>query len=186
METQERTSNTLRKRILSGIIATLCALAFVAGGATAANADYFAGGMPSTKNSVKYVGVNSSYVTKFDNARFRWNSLPAVTFGKSSAAQNTMTAARYPHSWYGYYTAYGPRNRSRTFKIQVNARTIQEASGSNMSKWIDSTSTHELGHALSLADNPKTSKASLMKHSRNRAMIISPQPYDVSEVNRIY
>lgn len=96
METHERTSNTLRKRILSRIIATLCALAFVAGGATAANADYFAGGMPSTKNSVKYVGVNSSYVTKFDNARFRWNSLPAVTFGKSSAAQNTMTAARYP------------------------------------------------------------------------------------------
>lgn len=175
------------KMLGSRIVALLCVFAFVIGGASAANADYFAGGMPSRKNSVKYVGVNSSYVNQFDNARFRWNgAVSGVTFGKSNAAKNTMTAGRYSASWYGYYTATGPRNSSRTFTIQVNARTLSRDAGSNLTKWIASTTTHELGHALSLADNPNTSKSSLMKHSRNRSTIISPQSYDVSEVNRIY
>ena len=186
METHIRKLETSRNRILSKIVAIMYVLAFAIGGASAANADYFAGGMPSKKNSVKYVGVNSTYVNHFDNARFRWNALSGVTFGKSNAAKNTMTAARYSSSWYGLYTSKGLRNRSRTFTIQVNARSIQEDSGRNMSKWIASTSTHELGHALSLDDNPKTSKASLMKYSRNRSTVISPQPYDVSEVKRIY
>lgn len=174
-------------RLGSKIVALLCVLAFVIGGASVANADYFAGGMPSRKNSVKYVGVNSWYVNQFDNARFRWNgAVSGVTFGKSNAAKNTMTAGRYSASWYGYYTATGARNSSRTFTIQVNARTLSRDSGSNMTNWVASTTTHELGHALSLADNPNTSKSSLMKHSRNRSTIIGPQAYDVSEVVRIY
>ena len=186
METHIRKIESSRKRFLSKIVAIMCVLAFTIGGASAANADYFAGGMPSKKNSVKYVGINSTYVNQFNNARFRWNALSGVTFGKSNSAKNTMTAARYSSSWYGLYTSKGPRNNSRTFTIQVNVRSLQAASGGNMSKWIASTSAHELGHALSLKDNPNTSKSSLMKHSRNRSTAIGPQSYDVSEVKRIY
>lgn len=58
--------------------------------------------------------------------------------------------------------------------------------GSKLSAWSLSTSTHEIGHALSLSDNPKTTKASLMKHGRDRAKIQKPQAYDKAEVKRIY
>lgn len=187
MEASNLKNTASPKVTVSRIVTMLCVLALTLGGASVAHADYFSPGMPSKKNSVRYVGVNPTYVNHFDNGRFRWNSaVSGVTFGKSNAAKNTMTAARYSASWYGYYTAYGPRNSSRTFTIQVNARTLSRDAGGNLSNWIASTTTHELGHALSLADNPNTSKSSIMKYSRNRATMISPQPYDVSEVNRIY
>lgn len=124
----------------------------------------------------------------FNDARTRWNNTSGtgVSIGKSSSAAATMTAARYSQDWYGLYTYSGLRSLGRSFTIKVNARSLSEAAGSNLSKWIASTSTHELGHALSLKDNPDTTKASLMKHSRNRTTVIKPQSYDISEVKRIY
>ncbi len=83
--------------------------------------------------------------------------------------------------------ASGSRS-SRSFQIKVNATTLWRDTKSipKYDKWVRSTTTHELGHALSLADNPNTSKVSLMKHSRDRSKVQTPQPYDKSEVKRIY
>jgi len=58
--------------------------------------------------------------------------------------------------------------------------------GANLVTWAQSTTTHELGHGLSLADDPNTSASSLMKHNRNRTTVGSPTAYDKSEVLRIY
>ncbi|WP_420363259.1 hypothetical protein AABM26_02315 [Curtobacterium aetherium] len=148
-----------------------------------AHATYYSGGMSSPKFNVKYVGVNNTYVHLFDDARSRWNKTTStgVSIGKSSSAVASMTAGRYRATWYGLYTpSYG------AFKIQVNARTLERDSGSNFTKWIASTSTHELGHGLSLNDNPRNSYPSLMKHSRDRTTVYAPQSYDIREVRRIY
>jgi predicted Zn-dependent protease len=51
--------------------------------------------------------------------------------------------------------------------------------------WIRGTAVHELGHALSLADNPPKSP-SIMRYDRNRDLLISPTQYDKDEVKRIY
>jgi hypothetical protein len=153
-----------------------------------AHATYYSGGMPGTKFNVKYVGVNDTYVGLFNDARSRWNKTTNtnVSIGKTTTAAASMTAGRYSATWYGLYTPSGVRSINRAFTIQVNARTLQSDSGSNFTKWIASTSTHELGHGLSLADNPGTSRASLMKHDRNRTTVYAPQAYDIEEVRRIY
>lgn len=163
-------------------LATVLVLASV----TPAHADYYSGGMPSAYFNYKAVSVNSTWKGYFNAAAARWTQSAAQTaIGAVTSSRNTMTAASYSQSWYGYYTPYGTRG-TRSFKIQVNVRTLSNAAGSNLTKWIASTATHELGHALSLADNPNTTRASLMKHSRNRTTLIAPTSYDVSEVNRIY
>ena len=146
--------------------------------------------MPNPKFAVKYQGVNDTWVDYFHDARARWNRThtnynTGVAISYASSANAYMTAGRYAESWYGLYTPSGSREINRSFKIQVNARSLAEKA-SNLTNWIASTSTHELGHALSLKDNPNTSSASLMKYSRNRSSQIAPSPYDVSEVKRIY
>lgn len=155
--------------------------------ATPASATYYSGGMPTRSFNVKPSGINDTWVGFLDTSRANWNGSGAGTsIGRSSSAAAVFTAGRYSASWYGLYTPHGIRGINRTFTIQVNARTLEADSGSNFTKWILSTSTHELGHALSLADNPNTSSSSLMKHSRNRTTLQKPTSYDVSEVQRIY
>lgn len=166
----------------------LASLALVVGaGALPANADYYSGGMPGRSFAVKPVGINDTWIGFLDTARGNWNSAGAgASITRSSSAAATFTAGRYSASWFGLYSPSGIRGINRTFQIQVNARTLQESAGSNFTAWILSTCTHELGHALSLADNPNTTSSSLMKHSRNRTTVQKPQSYDVSEVKRIY
>lgn len=159
----------------------------VVASAVPAQATYYDGGMPRSHFSFQAQGVNDVWKNYFSRAAQRWSNNTAMDadIGFVTISGNKMTAANYSQSWYGMYTPYGIRSL-RTFLIQVNSRTLIVDGGSNSSLWIASTSTHELGHALSLADNPSTTRASLMKHSRNRTLIISPQSYDVDEVNRIY
>lgn len=156
--------------------------------AAPASADYYSGGMPSRSWNVRAVGINDTWIGFLDTGRSRWNSTSAGTsIGRSTSAASTFTAGRYTgQSWYGLYSPSGIRGINRTFAIQVNAYTIERDSGSNMTAWCRSTTTHELGHGLSLADNPSTTSSSLMKHSRNRATVGSPTSYDISEVLRIY
>ena len=98
-----------------------------------------------------------------------------------------MTAGRYTgQSWYGQYT---PRkvNFVTTFTVQINWPKIgEDAPQPAFWTWVRSTSTHELGHALRLNDNPNTSDVSLMKHGRNRSITVSPQYYDVENVKACY
>ena len=90
--------------------------------------------------------------------------------------------------WYGLYT---PKSQNtsyysgRYFTIQINSRTINQAA-SNLSSFIRSVTVHELGHALSLADNPNTTSTSIMKYSRNRNSLVSPTPYDRNNVSARY
>ncbi|MEV7870057.1 hypothetical protein AB0P17_29105 [Streptomyces sp. NPDC088124] len=179
-----------RRFARASLVLTSCtALAFAGtlAGATSAQATYYSGGMPSRSFNVKTVGINDQWVKYFDTGRSNWNNAGAgAKIGRKSSAKASFTAARYSASWYGMYSPSGSRYINRIFKIQVNARTLDRDAGSKYDQWVRSTTTHELGHALSLDDNPNTSKASLMKHSRNRATVQKPLSYDISEVKRIY
>ncbi|MCE0446368.1 hypothetical protein LT493_21600 [Streptomyces tricolor] len=147
-----------------------------------AEATYYSGGMPKRSFSVKTVGINSEWVKYFDTARGNWNNAGVgASIKRKSSAKPSFTAGNYNQSWYGLHAPSGSRP-NRSFQIKVNAKTLWRDTGNipKYDKWVRSTSTHELGHALSLADNPNTSKASLMKHSRDRSKIQKPQPYDKS------
>ncbi len=59
--------------------------------------------------------------------------------------------------------------------------------GGTFATWAKFTSTHELGHGLSLADNPSTTMASVMKYVSSTATPGTyPRTYDINEVARIY
>ncbi|MFE3825804.1 hypothetical protein [Streptomyces sp. NPDC059092] len=155
-------------------------------GATSAQATYYSEGMPKRSFNVKTVGINDQWAKHFDTGRKNWNDAGVkAKIGRKAGAKASFTANRSSASWYGVHTPSGTRAR-RAFKIQVNARTIDRDSGSKYDQWVRSATTRELGHAPSLHDNPNTSKASLMKHSRNRATVRKPPAYDKSEVKRIY
>ena len=179
---------TARRRTRLTASSVLLAACLVVTSGLPAHADYYAGGMPKTTFNVRYVAVNDQWTQHFNDSRARWNNTSGtgVSIGKTTTAAATMTASRYNESWYGLYSPSGVRGINRVFAIKINARTLSDNAGGNLTAWINSTSTHELGHALSLSDNPDTTKASLMKHSRNRTTVIEPQAYDISEVKRIY
>ncbi|MEV4345162.1 hypothetical protein AB0J83_11865 [Actinoplanes sp. NPDC049596] len=151
-----------------------------------AQATYYSGGMPSRTFNYKTHGINSTWVEFYDTGNIRWNQRVSSHIGRSTSAAADATAGSYSQSWYGQYSPHGVRGINRTFSIKVNSRTLQAAAGSNYTKWITSTVTHEIGHSLSLADNPNTTQASLMKHSRNRTTSQLPTAYDIAEVERIY
>lgn len=158
----------------------------VAAGGTPALADYYSGGMPSRTFAVRMVGINDTWVNCFWHGAGYYNGNAGARISQTPGAASTFTAGRYSQSWYGLYSPHGIRGINRTFDIQVNARRLQEDSGSNMTNWMKSTCAHEVGHSLSLDDNPNTTRASLMKHNRDRGTMIYPQPYDLEEIERIY
>jgi hypothetical protein len=175
----------LRTTRTAVIVTTACALVAALG--TPASADYYSGGMPGRSFNVKTSGINDTWVGFFDTGRARWNNSGAgASVGRSSSAAAVFTAGSYSGSWFGLYTPHGLRPINRTFTIQVNSRTLLASAGSNYTAWVLSSTTHEIGHALSLADNPNTTAASLMKHNRNRTTSQFPTSYDVAEVRRIY
>lgn len=155
-------------------------------GATPARADYQPYGMPSHVFWMKTSGLSTAWLGYVDTARGAWNTSSGSYIKRNSTAAPTFTAGNYTaQAWYGLYSP-GAVGGSRSFTIFVNTHTLKQDAGAKLYEWIISTSTHELGHALSLADNPQAARVSLMKHGRDRALVRKPTAYDVEEVGRYY
>ncbi|GAA1458777.1 hypothetical protein NE857_27595 [Nocardiopsis exhalans] len=177
------------RRPLARVLAACTTVVLViALGAVPAHADYYSGGVGTTRFTVRYGAVNDNWIGYFNTGRINWNNTSntniSITRTTSTSVNRVITAGRYTENWYGIYSPSGTR-ANRSFSIRINARRLAEDSGSNMSAWCRSTSLHEFGHALSLADNPNTTRLSVMKHSRDRTRI-TPYAYDTAEVRRIY
>lgn len=162
------------------------AAALIASAGVPAEATYSSGGMPTRTFNYRTHGINPTWVSYFDTGNIRWNQRVNSHIGRSNSAAADATAGRYGQSWYGQHDPHGARNINRTFTIKINIELLSARAGSNLEKWILSTTTHELGHALSLADNPNVGDASIMKHDRNRTTSQLPTAYDIREVERIY
>ncbi|MFF8956828.1 hypothetical protein [Streptomyces sp. NPDC014894] len=173
---------------MSALTCGSLAVVIAATGTAPAHATYYSGGMPKAKFSVEPVGVNKEWVKFLDTGRSNWNkSKSGASIGRKKKIKQDFTADRYNASWLGMYAPGGSRKK-RTFDIYINAKSLYDITGggAKYDRWVRSTITHELGHALSLKDNPGTKKSSLMKHSRDRSKVQKPTAYDVSEVKRIY
>ncbi|WP_432979615.1 hypothetical protein [Dactylosporangium sp. CA-233914] len=160
----------------------------VAGVAAApAHATYYSGGMWSSHFFIQPYSFNSTWQGPLDQALTNWYNTPtAAWIEKSSSASSWMEAPNLSDTWYGLYTPFGSGS-GRYFRIQLNSRTLSADAGGNFGNWVTSSFTHELGHALSLADNPPVaSNASIMRHDRNRSTLTTPQTYDINDVNNFY
>lgn len=155
--------------------------------AVPSNATYSSGGVGTHIFNVQITGVNSTWYNHIKSGVNSWNNVaaprPKITVVDPTPSR-TATAASYSATWYGLYTPGGTRT-NRTFKIQLNTRTLARDAGTNLSSWARGTSTHEFGHALSQADNPSTSSLSIMKYNRDRTRM-SPYLYDIEGVRDAY
>lgn len=182
----ERRASSKRFRLIL-IVSFLLAISLVGPGTSPARADYFQGGHGTPQFTYNPVSMNSTWEAHFSTAARYWNQAGSdhnVKISEASGSGSTVTATHSSESWYGYYQAFGTRH-NRTFEIHVNTRTLSRDYGKS-SNPRRSTATHEFGHGLSLADNPDTSRASLMKYNRNRNSMYKPQSYDIEEVRRMY
>lgn len=158
------------------VMAVLLGCAVVVSTVLPASATYYSGGLGYGDFQIKPYSYNSTWQTPMDTAITSWNNLSGpANITKSSGAWAWVEADSYPDTWYGLYTPY-----FGYFRIQLNSRTISRDAGTSAYFWIRSTFAHELGHGLSLADNPPVTP-SLMRHDRNRSTIYYPQSYDLSE-----
>lgn len=174
-----------RARMAVMAVSVLAGLALSQTAVSPANADYYAGGMPSAHITIKPYNYNSTWQTAMDQSLSNWYNTPTPAwFEKSSSASNWAEAAEFSDTWYGTYTYWGSGS-SRYFRVQLNSRMIAK-DATNFSNFIQSVFVHEMGHALSLLDNPATDQESIMKYSRDRNTMTKPQAYDISEVNNYY
>ncbi|MCJ7841869.1 hypothetical protein MUB24_13355 [Lederbergia sp. NSJ-179] len=149
-------------------------------------ATYLGYGWPSKTIPIKTYSYNDRWQIPMNAAVSSWNNAGAkIKFNKSSSSSNTITAAQYSYTDYGRnYATYSGKNL-KSFRIELNSRTIS-ADAKNFLNFVQSTFVHELGHSIWLADNPSTSSASIMKHSRNRNTMIKPQTFDINNVKAKY
>lgn len=154
-----------------------------------AHALYYSGGVGSTAFSVRITGVNSTWTGYWQSGITAWNNTAGstgVAIGQNSSSPRTLTAGNYADSWLGLYSPSGTRT-NRTFLARANATRISQMTGSNFATWARFTTTHELGHALSLGDNPQTSAASIMKYIASSATpFTTPRAFDIQRVIEYY
>lgn len=161
-----------------------CVVAIVLGGVVTvapASATYYqslCSGLGTWR--IKPWNYNATWQTPMNNARASWNASAKLEIIQDSTVASSVTAASYSSDWYGWYT-YNSGVRT----IQLNSRTINR-DATNLTNWIRSTFAHELGHGFCLGDNPFTTSASLMKHSRTRSTVYVPQTYDWTDINNNY
>ncbi|WP_418275716.1 hypothetical protein ACNHYB_12770 [Isoptericola jiangsuensis] len=169
--------------------------AFVAAGWLAlasslpASATYYSGGVGDNIFSVQITGVNSTWNGYLKHGITTWSntySKTGTSIANSSSSNKKMTASNYSTTWLGLYTPGGTRS-DRSFTIKANATRINDMTGGTFARWAQWVSNHELGHGLSLADNPSTSRSSVMKYlSSSSNPSTGLFSYDLDEVIRIY
>lgn len=129
----------------------------------------------------------TSYSSEFNAARWAWNnSVSGVSiYTVAGSGHSWITDDMTTETWNGQYEAvsrqYGFWGRATKFHITIN-RSICVNHGSNFKQ---SVICHELGHALSLDDQPNSSDC-IMGYARDRDSMITPQQDDINGVNAAY
>jgi predicted Zn-dependent protease len=137
-------------------------------------------GWPTTYIPIKDA-TSSQYTQVVKNSINAWNNaVPGVKIHLDKNAPNTIYSGNYKNNWIGYYSYYTRKGKTYKFNIYLNNRLLSKRSYN----YKQSTLVHELGHALSLADNP--SAKSIMRHDRNRNVLIAPTADDKAGVKKHY
>lgn len=136
-------------------------------------------GSQSPNIDVPYNTYNDTWKTPMKAAAAAWIVTDTkVTIGVLTSSKNSVIASSYSDTWYGNASSANPG----PFTIKLNSRTISR-DATNFSNFVQSTLVHEYGHIFCL---DHTIKTSIMNSSRDRNTMITPQSFDVSEVNSVY
>lgn len=132
--------------------------------------------------------VESTWRTSVSTAASSWGSAGSKrTASLSTSSINKISTEAMTIPEYGLYTSIEQNtpsiqisNKTTKFKIQINTTKVKDTLTAR------STACHEFGHAMGLNENynfggPGTS---IMDGNRTRLITYSPQPDDISGVNR--
>ncbi len=185
----------LRTRLGAGAAALVLAVVGLGAPASGALSDYYlAAGSGTNVFSVKFTGaMNSTWRGYLQSGVSAWNSTYSTTgtviSTTSGATNKSLRLGSLPSGTIGQYE-YGGSRANRTFVITVDANRIIDSPNriASIAAWARFTAMHELGHALSLKDNPATSSASIMKYKPMSwtGVYASPRAYDKNAVASIY
>jgi len=160
-----------------------------------AHATCYAGGLGFTNINIQPVSVGnpgSYWYQVLGEASRRWNNTGVAQIATATQSSGKYTAGQYSGEYwdavYGEYAPSGTRGLDRGFVIRINAKAIarDEPNPNNHWAWNTAITVHEIGHALSLADNPATAQFSIMKYPPNNrwGSYANPTSYDIQEVRR--
>jgi len=149
------------------------------------SAEYTSSGTPRAGIFYYTPSYNSVWSAPLNTARSEWNNpCCGVSVGSSSDTNgDKLTVASRTDTWYG--AAYKWYDTTFKFSIVLNSRTIAR-DATHFSNFVRSVTVHEIGHIFWLKDNPNTTRASIMKYSRDRNTMVSEQPYDREDVDFIF
>lgn len=124
---------------------------------------------------IRYGGT-TKYTTSRAHGIAAWNAMGKVYFGADTAStiqdltfSDVYTAA----DWNGYYMSYPGADT-----IRFNDRTMQNRTSSQNKK----TATHEMGHALGLADHEDSYYSNIIMYGKGSSVIYL-QSHDKADYN---
>src|SRR5690606_18505546 len=118
-----------------------------------------------------------------------YSSTGTVISITTGSTNKSVRLGSLPSGMIGRYQ-YGGTRSDRTFVVTVDAEKIADAPNriSSIGSWARFTTMHELGHALSLKDNPDTTSSTVMDYKPMSwtGVYSAPRAYDRSAVASIY
>lgn len=164
-------------------------LIFTIGFSSYALASYYISvGSPNPTISLKHYSYNSPIQESINQSITEWNwSNSGVYIKRSdSSSNNEIIAGSFTDTWYGMATQWKRTwVSSYKFRIDINTRTISR-DATNYGNFLQSVTVHEFGHIFWLADNPPGTDPSIMRYSRDRNRMITPQSLDITNVRNKY
>ena len=167
----------------------------VAAPASASPAYYYAGGVGTTQFGVGIDdNMNGTWSNFLRSGFAAWNNTYTTThvaIGEVlvGPADKNVILGTLPSGTLGLYAPAGTR-ANRAFLITLDANQIINAPGriASIGSWATFATIHELGHSLSIIDNPNTSSTSVMKYHATSwsSPYQSPQTWDKNAVATIY
>lgn len=185
----------MKKKILSLMIFSLVAV--MSYNTIITKAYTMSYGMPTNRFKIKNYFSNQWYASKFSVSMANWSlggyAYISEDFGAETDTTNCI-CDEYDNTTteYGYYSPIDVDENKiiESFVIVINQYNVPTGSTSNASNVATSVITHEIGHALHLDDIKSFWQShkydSIMSYYIDRATIYKPQPYDYSEVDRVY
>lgn len=153
---------------------TVCAASLTL--AAPASATCLRGGLGFTNINSQLINVQGSsfdyWIRILQASNKNWNDLGAGTrMGIASSSAGRVAPGEYDASWGGQYIPEGTRGYNAGFRIEINAKTIRKYYPRSVTPsadhWNRVIMAHELGHALSMDDDPgnlPSGQYSLMKY----------------------
>ena len=141
------------------------------------------------KGSRDHNGIWQSAIINAVNA---WNDSNAgtnISLTSSGSSPHKIEVSYTAENWYGVCIQYlNDTGLSSGSTIILNSRTLPQGTTIYDSNFRQSTAVHEIGHLLSLDDNPITDtvNASIMNGDRDRSAIFAPTAFDIKNVKFRY